>query len=536
MRRFRSLFGGIALALACGSGESGGTREVMLYPDLGSLHVPISTRNESAQQYFDQGMRLTYAFNHGEAIRSFERAADLDPDCAICRWGVALAHGPNINWPMDSASGIAAWRALKDAERLAPDASERERALIQALDSRYLENPPGRRGALDSSYATAMAELASRYPDDLEIATLYAEALMNLRPWAYWEGVGKPAPGTGIILSQLEKVIAADSSHPGACHFYIHAVEAVEPAKALPCAERLASLMPGAGHLVHMPAHIYLRVGRYGDAIARNEHATHVDSTFAATEQPSLVYAGLYIPHNHHFLGFAAMLAGSSAKAVPAARQTVAKSPVEALKQLPEFQPMAAFLHLTLAKFGRWDEVLALPLPTPELPVALATAEYARGTALAATGKAGEATALIDSIRERGAGLPAGVARRIVEIARHMLAGEVAARQNRWGVAETQFRAAMAIEDQLPYMEPPWWIEPVRHALGSVLLAGGKAKAAEQVYREDLTRFPANGWSLYGVWQSLLAQKSPKAAEAEAEFRKAWTGADVEADARALRR
>jgi tetratricopeptide (TPR) repeat protein len=530
MRRFVILVGGLAVAAGCKTRDYAEMPAVPVYTDLGAFSVPISTENAEAQRYFDQGMRLTYAFNHGEAIRAFGEAARLDPNCAICHWGIALASGPNINWPMDSLSGVAAWEALKNAERFSSHANEREQALIQALGARYAEVPPAQRASLDSAYAKAMAEVAARFPDDHEVATLYAEALMDLRPWAYWEPDGKPAPQTEIILAQLERVIAADSSHPGACHYFIHAVEAVAPERAVPCAERLAQEMPGAGHLVHMPAHIYIRVGRYADAITHNEHATHVDSVFAASERPSMVYAGLYIPHNHHFLGFAALLAGRSALALQAARETVAKAPVAALAVMPDFQGMAAFEHSLLLKFGRFDEVLAKPMPPAELPVARAVAYYSRGTALAATSKGGgdSARALVDSIAALGSGLPAGTAKRVVEIAQHSLAGEIAARSKQWRDAETHFRAAMAIEDQLAYMEPPWWIEPVRHALGAVLLNAGKAREAEKIYREDLVRFPQNGWALYGLWQSLRAQGKPEAAKAEAEFKQAWAGADVQ--------
>ena len=528
MRRIVMTVIGLSLAAGCRPDPGPSTGAVPLYDNLGRFSVPISTENARAQQYFDQGMRLTYGFNHAEAIRAFQEAARLDSRCAICHWGIALAYGPNINWPMDSASGALAWTALKEAERLAAGANPREQALIEALSVRYAEVPPANRAGLDSAYATAMAGVVVKFPDDLEAATLHAEALMDLRPWAYWEKDGTPAPQTERLVSQLEKVIAADSTHPGACHYFIHAVEAVAPARALPCAERLAELMPGAGHLVHMPAHIYVRVGRYADAIEQNQHATHVDSVYAAAERPSMVYAGLYIPHNHHFLGFAALLAGQSAAAIESARLTVAKAPVAALQALPEFQPMAAFEHIVLLKFGRWEDVLALPAPPTDLPVAWAVAMYGRGTALAATGKAEAAAAHSDSIAAVGTRLPDGIARSIVEIAQHSLAGELAARRKQWRVAETHFRAAMAIEDQLPYMEPPWWIEPVRHALGAALLSGGRARQAETVYREDLQRFPANGWALYGLWQSLRAQRSPDATQAEADFKQAWSAADVQ--------
>lgn len=512
------------MALACG--RSAPPPTVPLYSDLGAFHVPISSSR--AQAYFDQGMRLTYAFNHAEAIRAFEQAAQLDPDCAICHWGAALAYGPNINWPMDSASGVAARAALERAQALADKASERERALIEALATRYASPPPANRAHLDSAYARAMGDVAARYPEDREMATLYAESLMDLQPWNYWEGPGKPRPGTEIALSQLEKVIGADSTHPGACHFYIHAVEAVDPARAVPCAERLAALMPGAGHLVHMPAHIYVRVGRYADAIEHNQHATHADSTFVATENPSLVYAGLYVPHNHHFLGFAALMAGRAETAIQASRATVAKVTPEGMKALPQYQPMYVFDQLTLLKFGRWQDVLASPVPASDLPVSRATSQYARGTAFAATGQWDSAQAALDAVTAAAGALDAGLPKLIVEIAQHSLAGEMAARRDRLGEAEKHLRLAMGIEDGLPYMEPPWWVEPVRHPLGAVLLRAGKARDAERVFQEDLARFPENCWSRYGLWRSLVARRSPQAGEAEAAFRSACGGAEVQ--------
>jgi tetratricopeptide (TPR) repeat protein len=479
---------------------------VPLYDNLGSFHVPISTSNPQTQQYFDQGMRLAYAFNHAEAVASFEEAARLDPRCAICHWAVAYALGPNINAPMDSAAGARAWAAIERAKELASGASERERDFITAMAARYTENPTASRPALDSAFVTAMAALATRYPNDLEAATIHADARMNLRPWDYWAGVGKPHPGTEILVGELERVIAADSTHPGACHLFIHAVEATEPGRAVACAERLAALMPGAGHLVHMPAHIYVRVGRYQDAIEHNHHATRADSTMTVADRISPMYATLYVPHNYHFLGFAALLAGQERLAIQAAKRTVETTPVAGVQQIPEYQPQLAFEHLMLLKFGRWDALLALPLPDSSVPVGRAVAEYARGTALAATGRFDEAKALVPVLASRTSDHHSAIAKSIVAVAHHSLAGEIAARQRQWAVAEREFRSAMALEDAFTYMEPPWWIEPVRHALGTTLLQAGNAAAAEKVFREDLARFPDNVWSLIGLEQSLAAQ------------------------------
>jgi tetratricopeptide (TPR) repeat protein len=294
---------------------------VALYDDLGDHHHAITTGVPAAQDYFDQGLRLVYAFNHAEAIRAFDEATQLDPDCAMCYWGTALAYGPNINAPMDSAGRVAAYAALQQALERAPRASAQEQAYIEVLAKRYDPVPPADRAALDSAYARALGEVAERYPDDLDAATLHAEALMNLSPWYYWTLEGEPRLDTPRILARLESVIARDPSHPGACHYYLHAVEAAQPEKAVPCAERLAELMPGAGHMVHMPGHIYIRVGRYADAIEANVHAVHVDETYIADQRPAMgVYVAGYYPHNYHFLSFAATMAGRSAQAIQAAR------------------------------------------------------------------------------------------------------------------------------------------------------------------------------------------------------------------------
>ncbi|MGH7543361.1 MAG: hypothetical protein ACREK7_05430, partial [Gemmatimonadota bacterium] len=298
---------------------------VPLYDDLGDHHYGISTENPLTQQYFDQGLRLVWAFNHAEAIRAFEEAARLDPDCAMCWWGIAYAYGPNINAPMDSTAGVAAWNAVQEALARKDHANEREDAFIDAVAQRYAEVPPVERAALDSAWARAMDEVAERFPDDLEAATVDADARMNLSPWNYWTPEGELRPGHDVTLDRLERAIAADSTHPGACHLFIHAVEAAEPERAVPCAERLAGLMPGAGHIVHMPAHIYIRVGRYSDAIDANVHAVHQDETFIMDTGPTGIYPAFYYPHNYHFLSFASMHGGQGQRALETAREAAAK-------------------------------------------------------------------------------------------------------------------------------------------------------------------------------------------------------------------
>jgi len=509
---------------------------VPLYTDLGDHHVAITTSVPLTQRYFDQGMRLVYGFNHGEAIRSFNEAARLDSNCAMCYWGVAYAYGPHVNAGMDSAAGLAAYQALEQARSRLRHASPREQAYIGALAKRYAPVPPAARAALDAAYAAAMGEVVKRYPHDLDAATLYAEALMDKRPWNYWDKkTGQPYPGTRELVAQLERVLRSDPRHPGACHYYIHAVEAVAPEKAVPCAERLAALMPGAGHLVHMPAHIYIRVGRYADAIAVNEHAVHADEVFIEGQKPQGLYPLAYYPHNHHFMAFAATLAGKSALAIEAAKRTAATTPVGAAKQVPFLEPYLHYTYLTLVTFGRWDELLAMPLPPVDLAYSRGMAQYARGVALAATRRFAEAQAALDTLQQIAAGGTQAYASAgwttpstNLQIAAHALLGEIAARRGGLEESIAHFREAMKIEDDQLYTEPPDWYYPIRHSLAAVLLRAGRPAEAEHLYREDLKRFPENGWSLFGLAQALRAQgKSSEAADVDARFARAWAGADV---------
>jgi tetratricopeptide (TPR) repeat protein len=526
----------LPLLLFLSAWEVGGVRDasatlavdtvVPLYTNLGEHTYPISTTNPQAQRYFDQGIRLTYAFNHAEAIRAYTEAARLDPSCAMCQWGIALAHGPNINAPMSEEGGREAVAAVRRAQALANGATPVERALIEALSRRYSAAPDARRPSLDSAYATAMGEVAARFPEDQEAATLYAEALMDLRPWSYWTRDGQPEPGTREILASLEGVLARNPNHPGACHFYIHAVEAAHPELAVPCAERLAGLMPGAGHLVHMPAHIYIRVGRWNDAITHNEHAVHVDEEYIADQRPTGVYPLAYYPHNYHFLSFAATMAGRSRQAITAARAVVERVDPAVAREVPELQGLIPYHHLVLMTFGRWEDVLALPVPAEDLPFSRAMAEYARGVAHAAGGDAAAAQRSLGDVRATLAATTAEPARTVLEIASHALAGEIAHRKGRHDEAIAQLTEAMELEDGLIYMEPPFWHSPVRHALGAALLEAGRPAEAEALYLEDLRRFPENGWSLHGLAASLRAQ-GRDASEVERRFADAWNQADV---------
>jgi tetratricopeptide (TPR) repeat protein len=502
---------------------------VPLYDNLGSHSYRITTSSPEAQSYFDQGLRLTFAFNHAEAIRAFDEAARLDPQCAMCAWGRALALGPNINVPMDEEAAVAANEAIERAMRLAPGANERERALIRALARRYTAVPPSDRAPLDSAYARAMGEVADRFPDDDEAATLHAEALMDLSPWHYWEADDSPRPDTPEILRRLESVLARNPDHPGACHFYIHAVEAAHPERAVPCAERLASLMPGAGHLVHMPAHIYIRVGRWNDAITANEHAVHTDESYIADQRPTGVYPIAYYPHNYHFLAFAATMAGRSGQAIEAARAVVERVPEEIARAIPDFEGMLATHHLALVNFGRWDDVLALNEPPAELGMAYGLTQYARGVALAAKGDRAAAARALETVRGAARRAPVGIARTVLQVAEHALEGEIALRADDAAGAVRHFREAARLEDELPYMEPPYWYYPIRHSLGEALLAAGDPAGAEQAFRDDLRRFPENGWALKGLERSLRQRGDRGGAdEAAARFSAAWTGADVQ--------
>jgi tetratricopeptide (TPR) repeat protein len=516
---------------------------VPLYDGLGDHRRPVATRSEAAQAYFDQGLRLQYAFNHEEAIRSYEEALRHDPGCAMCRWGLALASGPNINAPMSPEAGERARDAIAEARTLSRDGPEDERAWIEALAARYADDPSAPRPSLDSAYARAMEALAEAHPDDPDALTLYAASLMNLSPWNYWTGDfgdRRPRPDTPRILASLERALEIAPEHPGACHYYIHAVEAGHPEKAVPCAERLAELMPAAGHIVHMPGHVYIRVGRYADAVRTNEHAVHADETYIADRRPGGLYPAAYYPHNYHFMAFAATMAGMGDRAMGAARRVAPKVPVEVAREIPWIQNIVVLPQLTAVTFGRWEEVLDAPMPPSDLDNATALAHYARGVAFAATGRPDEAEAEAEALRRVAGRTGAGDAEPsdptvVVAIAEHALAGEVALRDGRPADAVAHFEAAAELEDGMLYEEPPLWHHPVRHALGRALLEAGRPDEAERRYREDLAKYPANGWSLHGLAAALEAQgRDDEAREARAAFARAWGDADVELTASRL--
>lgn len=498
--------------------ESSDEAQVPLYQDLGDHQYPITTSAPQAQQYFDQGLRLYYAFNHQEAIRSFEAGARLDPGCAMCYWGIALAYGPNINAPMDEANARLAYVALQQALKQEQKVRAHERALIGALTTRYAAEPPADRHNLDVLYSRAMADVVLRFPDDREAKTLYAESLMDLSPWDYWTRDGKPKPNTAELLAQLEQVLTTTPNHPGANHFYIHAVEAIQPERAIEAAERLAGLMPGAGHLIHMPAHIYIRVGRYEDAIKANEHAVQADETYIRDQGPAAgIYVLGYYPHNYDFLAFAASMIGRDKQAIAAADRMVSLVPKELLHE-----PGMVFLqhHLTRhlqmrVRFGRWDELLGADAPTEDLPHARAMWLYAHGRALAARGhlKAADATlvqlrAIAQDPHVRSLHLEFNTVGAVLSIADEVLAGHIAAAKGELPRAINHLQEAVSREDALVYGEPPEWTVPVRQELGAFLLKAGRPDEAERVFQEDLRRFPNNLWSQQGLAQTLRSTGS----------------------------
>ncbi len=518
--------GGDHPAHAATTAEPGGAP---LYDNLGDHGHAITTASAGARDYFDQGLRLQYAFNHAEAIASYRAALERDPDCAMCWWGIALANGPNINGEMEEDAGRDAYAAIGEARSRTAGASELERALIDALAARYGADPGADRAAHDSAYATAMAAVAERFPDDTDVLTLYGASLMNLRPWDYWSGdygARTPNAGTDGILAALERAIQLDPRNPGACHYYIHAVEAAHPEKAVACADRLATLMPGAGHIVHMPGHIYIRVGRYADAVRANEHAVHSDETYIEDRNPMGLYPAAYYPHNYHFMAFAATMAGMSGKAMEASRIVSPKVPKDIALQVPWIQNAIVFPHLTGVTFGRWDEVLSLPMPDPELHQATVMALYARGVALAATGDRTAAAEALDEMESVVTDADPEGENPVLAIALDALRGEIAHRGGDLEGAVGYFRAAADHEDEMLYEEPPLWYYPIRHSLGRALLEAGRAAEAETAYREDLARFPANGWSLFGLARSLEAQ-GKDASATWADFEAAWKDADV---------
>jgi hypothetical protein len=506
----------------------------VLTPGLGDVRHPVSTRVPEAQQFFDQGLAYLYAFNHDEATRSFARAAELDPALAMAYWGVAVSKGPNYNLDADDEQWKAAYAALQTALKLADAAPEPERDYVRALAKRYGPDPKADRKPLAAAYKQAMGELARKYPDDLDAATLYAESAMNLRPWKLWGADGKPAEGTEEILAVLESVLRRNPNHTGANHYYIHAVEASPaPERGLASAARLRTLAPAAGHLVHMPAHIHMRVGDYAAAADANERAAAADEAYIRARKPVGAYPMMYYPHNLHFLAAARAFQGRAADAQAAAdRLTAHVGPhVAAMPMLEGFLVMP---HQVRVRFHKWDDILAAPPPPEAQKTVRAVWHFTRALAHLAKGDAAKADREREAFRTARKAVPEEAmvsdqnsAAKVLLLADTVLDARFALAGKDRPKAVSLLRAAVKLEDELSYVEPPDWILPTREALGAALLLGGEAAEAETVFRDNLRKYPREGRSLFGLRESLTAGKKDHAARlVDLEFRAAWAAAD----------
>ncbi|QDT57060.1 Tetratricopeptide repeat protein [Caulifigura coniformis] len=518
--------------------ESG--RPVALRMDgLGPHRREVTAANAEAKQWFNQGLMLLYAFNHDEAIHAFRAAVDADPGCAMAHWGIALAVGPHINFPlMTPQKSALAWSELQLARQHSANGTEVEKALIEALASRYAEKPPEDRVPLDKAYAEAMQRVWQKFPGDADVGALYAEAVMDLRPWDLWPTDGEARPERETAIAVLRKVLELSPAHPLGCHLYIHAVEAgPNPGEASEAADRLRTASPGLGHLVHMPSHIDVRTGRWQQAVEANERAIRADNDYRG-RRPEQDFYRIYMAHNRHMLAFAAMMQGQSARAEAEARQMLADIP-ESWLAVPENLAMAdgffAAPIKVLVRFGKWDAVLAEPEPVGNRPIAHALWREARGVALAAKGQVAEARAeqrrFRDAVRavpeEARFGNNSGID--LLKVADALLEGEILVKEGKMEEGIAKLREAVRLEDLLRYDEPPGWIIPVRHALGTWLIKAGKPEEAEAVYRKDLETWPHNGWSLFGLSQSLDRQdKMDDMRLVRARFQEAWRSADVE--------
>ncbi|MGH9970400.1 MAG: tetratricopeptide repeat protein [Pyrinomonadaceae bacterium] len=506
-----------------------------IVPGMGSHRHLVSTGNPLAQKFFDQALSFVYAFNHDEAVRSFKRAAELDPQLAMAQWGIALALGPNINLDVDPAREQAAYEAVQKALLLAAGAPENERAYIEALSRRYSIDPQADLKKLAVEYKNAMGEVVKRYPDDLDAATLYAESAMNLRPWQLWTLDGKPVEGTEEIIAVLESVLRRDPNHIGAIHYYIHAVEASPtPERALAYAAKLRESVPAAGHLVHMPAHIYGRTGDYQLAARSNKEAAAADEAYFKAHGVGGVYPLIYYAHNLHFEAYSHAMSGRYADAMSVAGklETFVRPYIKEMPMAEGFIPTPTIVRL---RFHKWNEILASPKPDPGLPLVNAFWHFARGVAFAATGRKGKAgreqaafSAAVRAVPEQ-ATIGLNRARKVLAIAENVLHARISAATNRDGNAVIDYlRAAVEMEDSLAYDEPPGWFLPVRESLGATLFRTGDYAGAERVFRADLERNKRNGRSLFGLQRVLRAQRKTYAATlVQREFDKAWRYADT---------
>jgi tetratricopeptide (TPR) repeat protein len=510
------------------------THPVTLVTGLGDLHHPVSTHNPQAQQFFDQGLRFIYAFNHDEAARSFQHAADLDPKLAMAYWGVAEAVGPNYNDPADPDRYKHAHDAVQKAVDLSSGASPSEQAYVQALAKRFPADPSSDLKKAAEDYRDAMRQLVNQFPDDLDAATLFAEAGMNLHPWGLWHQDGTPEAGTEEIVTTLESVIKRDPNHLGAIHYYIHAVEASNnPERALAGANKLASLAPGAGHIVHMPAHIYIRTGDYEAAVTTNEKAAEVDRAYLKASGEQGIYPMMYYSHNLHFVAMCGAMNGRYAEARKNA-ELLAANVGPHVKEMP---PLEGFMTIPIAveiRFHHWNEILKMPAPDPAMKTATFFWHFGRGLALAGTGKLADAEAEYKILSEAEAAMPPDVVfqmpinnktKDIMKIAENVVGAKIALAKKDNNTAIKMLTEAVAIQDTLKYGEPPDWFFPVRESLGGALLMNGDAAGAEKVFREDLNRNPRNPRSLFGLQQSLLQQKRDyDAGFVQKQFESSWKG------------
>jgi len=511
----------------------GADETIALYPDLSEARFPVSASNEQARRYFNQGVMLSYGFNHAGAVRSFREAQRLDPECALCWWGEAVALGPNINAPMDDRDRGAALAALERAVALAGRATPVERALIDAATLRYSFDPAADRAALDAAYADAMLAVAERFPDHDEVAVLAAEAAMNTTPWNYWEADKRtPIGRSGEAIRLVERVLARNPGHPQAAHLHIHLLEAADPARAEAAADRLATLPSSAGHLVHMPAHIYMVRGRYADSIRANVAAARADEAWIrASNDQGLVRYGYY-PHNVHFIVASAQMAGDMSTAIEEAARLRTLLDPDTSARIAWIQAIDAAPYLAMAQFASPRAILAMPEADPRLPYARAMRLYARATAHAQRrDRAAFDATMAEFETLAGSDAFAGMIAQAVPtpdllaLAGAAARGRLAFHEGRYEDAVRHYQQAAAIEARIPYMEPSWWYYPVSQSLGAALLRAGRADEASQAFRQALVQTPNNGWALYGLAESEAAQgHAADAAAARAALDRAWLG------------
>ncbi len=513
-----------------------------LLSGLGTHDHKISTEIPGAQRYFNQGLVLSFAFNHAESIRSFKAAQKLDPNCAMCYWGEALSRGPNINVTSDGKvvmsdnDRLEAFKAIERAKELMSSSTLKEQDYIIALSSRYNGQVGTDRSVLDRKYAQSMEELSKKYPDDMDASSLFAESLMNTMPWNYWAEDGNPKPDTVKVINSLEDVLEKSPDHPLAIHLYIHAVEASSsPERAEAAADRLGDLVPGAGHLVHMPAHIYWRVGRYHDASEANIKAAQVDEEYIAQCNAQGFYPALYYPHNIHFLWAASTMEGRSGLSIESALKVAKYVGPEQIKQFPVVEFFHTVPLLSYVRFGKWKEILSYSAPEQDFKYSTGIYHYARGIAFSSLGKNEEALKelsyikpLIDTPEIKNLVKSGQPSAKLLEIADNLLLGQIEFKNGNYEASIISLKKAVSLQDDLPYTEPPFWYYPTRQSLGRVLIEAGKFTEAEAVFRKDLEDYPRNGWSMFGLYKVLEIQgKTKEAKKYKDKFDVIWQLSDI---------